>query len=85
MLRSGVFDMLMPQSSARPMVDETFNEPLGMLQKMLRMEWLGQTLASTCWIVSVFVYGISSPGDWLQLAAASSWLVANLASLFSEN
>ena len=67
------------------MVGETLEEPLGMVKKMLRVEWMGQTLASTCWIVSVFVYGISSAGDWLQLAAASSWLVANLASLFSEN
>ena len=23
----------------------------------LRIDWLGQTLASFCWIVSVFVYG----------------------------
>lgn len=77
--------MLMPQSSTRSVVGETLEEPLGMVQKMLRVEWMGQTLASTCWIVSVFVYGINSSGDWLQLAAASSWLVANLASLFSEN
>ena len=32
-------------------------------------------------IVSVFVYGISSTGDWLQLGAASCWMVANLATL----
>ena len=25
--------------------------------KFLRLDWLGQTLASFCWIVSVFVYG----------------------------
>ena len=77
--------MLMPQANPRSMAGETLKEPSGMVQKVLRLEWLGQTLASTCWIVSVFVYGISSVGDWLQLAAASSWLVANLASLFSEN
>ena len=77
--------MLMPNSSASLNVSEKFNKPFGMVQKMLRMEWFGQTVASTCWIISVFVYGISSPGDWLQLAAASSWLVANFASLFSEN
>ena len=77
--------MLMPQASASPIAGETLIKPLGMVQKMLRVEWFGQTLASTCWMVSVFVYGISSPGDWLQLVAASSWLVANLASLFSEN
>lgn len=51
------------------------------LQRALRVEWLGQTVASLCWIISVFTYGISSSGDWLQLAAASSWLIANIATL----
>lgn len=51
------------------------------LSKVLRIEWLGQTVASVCWIASVLSYGISSSGDWLQLCAASSWLLANLASL----
>ena len=49
--------------------------------KALRIEWLGQTVASVCWIVSVFVYGLETTGDWLQLAAASSWLTANIAAL----
>ena len=49
--------------------------------RALRLDWLGQTVASGCWIASVFTYGISSGGDWLQLFAASAWLVANLASL----
>ena len=53
----------------------------GRLLKILRVEWLAQTTASLCWIVSVFAYGISSTGDWLQLLAASSWLIANLSSL----
>lgn len=51
------------------------------LAKVLRIEWLGQTVASLCWIGSVFAYGISSPGDWLQLFAASAWFVANIAAL----
>ncbi len=51
------------------------------LARALRIEWLGQTVASLCWIASVFTYGISSTGDWLQLAAASAWLLANIASL----
>ena len=51
------------------------------LSKALRVEWLGQTIASLCWISSVFVYGLSSAGDWLQLLAASAWFVANLAAL----
>lgn len=44
-------------------------------------EWLGQTIASLAWAASVFTYGISSAGDWLQLLAASSWFCANIASL----
>lgn len=51
------------------------------LARVMRIEWLGQTAASLCWIASVFAYGISSSGDWLQLFAASSWLVANIASV----
>jgi hypothetical protein len=50
---------------------------------MMSFEWLGQTAASLCWIISVFVYGLSSTGDWLQLGAASCWMVANLATLVS--
>ena len=51
------------------------------LSKMMSFEWLGQTLASLCWIISVFIYGISSTGDWLQLMAASSWMLSNVASI----
>ena len=54
------------------------------LAKMLRIEWLGQTVASICWIASVMVYGISSSGDWLQLAAASAWLIANIAAVMTD-
>ncbi|MEM7233643.1 MAG: hypothetical protein AAF517_15820 [Planctomycetota bacterium] len=49
--------------------------------RALRVEWLGQTIASLCWIVSMFFYGVTSVGDGLQLTAASAWLVANIASL----
>ena len=52
-----------------------------LLKRATRLEWLGQTVASLSWIVSVFTYGISETGDWLQLLAASAWLVANVASL----
>ena len=51
------------------------------LSKMMSFEWIGQTLASLCWIISVFIYGISSTGDWLQLMAASSWMLSNVASI----
>ncbi|MEM6394220.1 MAG: hypothetical protein AAF797_15750 [Planctomycetota bacterium] len=49
------------------------------LLRVLRIEWLGQTAASLCWMVSMFFYGISSIGDGLQLGAASCWLLANIA------
>ena len=51
--------------------------------KMLSIEWLGQTVACMCWIISVFSYGISSTGDWLQLLAASSWLMSNIAAIIA--
>ena len=61
------------------------NTPLNRnrFSRALRVEWLGQTAASLFWISSVFVYGISSAGDWLQLCAASAWLVANIATISS--
>ncbi|NRA65997.1 MAG: hypothetical protein HRU19_16030 [Pseudobacteriovorax sp.] len=51
------------------------------LAKMLSIEWMGQTIASVCWIVSVFMYGLSSAGDYLQLAAGSAWFLANVAAV----
>lgn len=51
------------------------------LARAMRVEWLGQTVASICWIASVLTYGISSSGDWLQLCAAFAWLLANIASI----
>ena len=56
-------------------------EQESVMKRALRLEWLGQTVASISWGASVFVYGISSAGDWLQLVAASAWLVSNLAAL----
>ena len=49
------------------------------LVKARSITWLGQTAASVCWISSMLSYGIESPGDWLQLCAASAWLLANIA------
>ncbi len=57
----------------------------GRLRRALRVEWLGQTLASLFWIASVFTYGISETGDWLQLFAALAWLVANVATIDSSD
>ena len=48
------------------------------ISKIMSLEWLGQTVASGAWIVSVFVYGLASTGDYLQLVAASSWMLSNL-------
>ena len=48
------------------------------LEKISSIEWLGQMVASLCWIISVFSYGISTNGDWLQLVAASSWMASNI-------
>ena len=67
LLRTGVFDLL------------TENETR--IGKILSIQWLGQTLASLCWIISVFVYGIEGPGDWLQLGAASCWMLSNIATI----
>lgn len=53
-------------------------------ERALRVEWLGQTAASLFWIASVFVYGITSTGDWLQLFAASAWLLANVAAILTN-
>lgn len=66
--------------TAREESDGASSEPR-LLTKMARIEWLGQTVASACWIASVFSYGLSSTGDWLQLLAASAWMVANIAAL----
>ena len=52
-----------------------------LLVRITRIEWLGQMVASMCWTASVFSYGITSTGDWLQLAAAGSWAVANIAAV----
>jgi len=53
------------------------------ISKMTSLEWLGQTVASGAWIVSVFVYGLASTGDYLQLVAASSWMLSNVAAVIS--
>ena len=51
------------------------------MRKMMSVGWMGQTVASLCWIVSVFAYGITTTGDWLQLCAASSWMISNIAAI----
>ena len=55
-----------------------------MWKHAIRLDWLGQMIASVLWAASVFAYGISSTGDVLQLCAALAWMIANLASLMSH-
>ena len=49
--------------------------------KFMKVEWVGQTAASLCWICSMYFYGLDSYGDWLQLAAGLAWFIANIASM----
>ncbi len=51
------------------------------LAKARSVKWLGQTAASVFWISSMLISGVESGGDWLQLCAASAWLLANIATL----
>ncbi|MEM8922591.1 MAG: hypothetical protein AAGD35_03745 [Actinomycetota bacterium] len=60
---------------------ETAQVPGGRLARVLRIEWLGQTIAAVCWILSVVVEGVDGLGDWLQLVAAGAWLAANIAAV----
>lgn len=69
-------DIENPSSSKVP--DKQVEEKKWLFKKS-NIEWSGQTAASLFWIISVFVYGISSTGDILQLCAALSWLAANMA------
>jgi len=50
----------------------------------LKIDSLGQMLASVLWAMSVFVYGIESAGDVLQLGAALAWTVANIAAIMNS-
>ena len=82
MLRAGVPHMLSEKADTNlsGMVLRNGTE-LTRMQKMMSLGWLGQLVASLCWILSVFAYGISTTGDWLQLCAASSWMVSNIAAI----
>ncbi len=55
------------------------------LARVRSIKWLGQTTASLCWIGSMLTSGIGSTGDWLQLCAASAWLLANIATLVAAD
>ena len=70
-------DIENPSSSKVP--DKQVAKKKKSLFKKSNLEWSGQTAASLFWAISVFIYGISSTGDILQLCAALSWLAANMA------
>ena len=55
------------------------------LSRARSIKWLGQTTASVCWIGSMLISGIGSTGDWLQLSAASAWLLANIATIITAD
>ena len=71
---------MLTENAENPVITNATARP-AWLGRVLRVEWLGQTIASLCWIVSVFAYEGSpgSIGDYLQLCAASAWLMANIA------
>ncbi|TWT57387.1 hypothetical protein KOR42_07470 [Thalassoglobus neptunius] len=52
------------------------------LESALTFNWGGQMIASTCWVLSIFAYGISTVGDLFQLAAATAWMISNIAALW---
>ena len=84
MLWPGVFDMLNENPNQNSKRVDISTAPIQTrLEKMSSLEWLGQTVASLCWIISVFSYGISTTGDWLQLLAASSWMLSNISSILA--
>ena len=51
------------------------------IARVWNIKWLGQTTASVCWIGSILTSGIGSSGDWLQLLAASAWLLSNIVTI----
>tara|TARA_B100001750_G_C14891249_1_gene295227 strand:+ start:286 stop:477 length:192 start_codon:yes stop_codon:yes gene_type:complete len=46
--------------------------------------WLFQLIASTSWMISVFLYGSLSAGDYFQLIASSTWTIANIINFFKD-
>ncbi len=82
LLRPGVLDLLNDDEQSNH-TESAKNKSQTRIGKMTSLEWLGQTIASGSWIVSVFVYGIAGTGDYLQLVAASSWMISNIAAVIS--
>ena len=72
---------MLNQTSSGATTEKTDGNAPTRMQKATSLDWLGQTLASLCWIISVFAYGLESTGDYLQLTAASAWFIANASTL----
>lgn len=82
LLRPGVLNLL-NDDEVSYYTESANNNSQTRIEKITSLEWLGQTIASGSWIVSVFVYGLSGTGDYLQLVAASSWMISNIAAVIS--
>tara|TARA_A100001037_G_C15051217_1_gene590228 strand:- start:881 stop:1069 length:189 start_codon:yes stop_codon:yes gene_type:complete len=50
--------------------------------KNLSFTLIFQLIASTSWMVSIFIYGSFSMGDYFQLLASSAWTIANIITFF---
>tara|TARA_Y100001980_G_C14441772_1_gene227725 strand:+ start:248 stop:439 length:192 start_codon:yes stop_codon:yes gene_type:complete len=46
---------------------------------------LFQLIASTSWMISIFIYGTFSAGDLFQLLASTAWTIANIINFFKES
>lgn len=78
-------NLISPDPSPNTVPQSNIMKPVSLSSRIFKIEWLGQTIASLSWIISIPVYGNYEAGDWLQLLAASAWFIANIASLFSED
>tara|TARA_A100001037_G_C14555809_1_gene373697 strand:- start:286 stop:474 length:189 start_codon:yes stop_codon:yes gene_type:complete len=52
------------------------------LYKNLSFILIFQFIASTSWMISIFIYGSFSLGDYFQLLASCAWTVANIITFF---
>ena len=57
---------------------------LKLIKKNFNISWLCQSIASTSWIISVFVYGTFTSGDYFQLLAASAWTTGNIFNILKD-
>ena len=66
--------------------EEVSSSSIKKIQPRLLLAWLGQTVASLSWVVSVVLYEAEagetwSHGDRLQMTAACAWLASNILAL----